>query len=69
MDELLARMEALLSRHGRKSSVGESLKQEHYHFGGCVLDTVSQRLKTSAGDYKFVVQRKRLVGTPCATKE
>ncbi|RZM28566.1 MAG: response regulator transcription factor [Pedobacter sp.] len=61
MDELLARMEALLSRYGRKSSVGESLKQEQYHFGGCVLDTVSQRLKTSAGDYNLSYKESALL--------
>ena len=49
MDELLVRMEALLKR-----SPGPKEKAENetiYHFGNCMLDTVHQKLKTSAGEF------------------
>jgi DNA-binding response OmpR family regulator len=49
MDELLVRMEALLKRSpSPKEKAGN---ETIYHFGNCVLDTVHQKLKTSAGEF------------------
>ena len=52
MDELLVRMEALLQRFKTpviSSDAAESVKV--YTFANCRLDTVQQRLKTSAGEH------------------
>ena len=51
MDELLARMEALLGRYGRKTNNVHAIKQRQYIFGKCTLDTVTQKLVTTAGEY------------------
>lgn len=53
MDELLARMEALLGRYGRKTNTGHPIKQQQYIFGKCTLDTVTQKLVTTAGEYSL----------------
>jgi len=47
MIELLVRIEALLSRFSNQKQPDDS--QTLYEFGGCKLDTVNQRLQTSAG--------------------
>jgi len=51
MDELLVRMEALLQRFRTpvNNDAAESVKV--YSFANCRLDTIQQRLKTSAGEH------------------
>lgn len=53
MDELLARMEALLSRYGRKLSIEQTVKQQRYTFGQCALDPVTQKLVTTVGEFNL----------------
>lgn len=51
MDELLVRMEALLQRFKTRVSNDAADSVKGYSFGNCNLDTVQQRLKTSAGEH------------------
>lgn len=51
MDELLIRMEALLSRFHKE--VKNDSKQNIYDFAGCHLDIIHQTLKTSTGTYSL----------------
>ena len=51
MDELLVRMEALLKRSiTPKENIADEVATV-YHFGNCALDTVHQKLTTSAGEF------------------
>lgn len=51
IDELLIRMEALLSRFNKVNRNDLKEKQTIYHFGACQLDIIHQKLKTSTGIY------------------
>jgi len=51
MDELLVRMEALLQRFKTQVSNDVVESPKVYGFANCRLDTVQQRLKTSAGEH------------------
>ena len=53
MDELLARIAALLGRYGQKNRAADPVKQHLYTFGQCTLDTVSQKLLTSVAEYNL----------------
>lgn len=50
IDELLIRIDALLTRFNNNESVGAS-QREIYYFGNCTLDTVYQTLITSTGRF------------------
>ncbi|ASU32023.1 response regulator transcription factor [Mucilaginibacter xinganensis] len=51
MDELLVRMEALLKRPAGLKEGVQNEAAAIYNFGNCMLDTVHQKLKTSAGEF------------------
>jgi DNA-binding response OmpR family regulator len=51
MDELLIRIESLISRFG---TTGDIQHEENiYKFGNCILDTLTQKLQTSSGNYSL----------------
>jgi DNA-binding response OmpR family regulator len=51
MDELLVRMEALLNRFAANGTAAISETSTVYHFGGCRLDTLRQKLNTSDAEH------------------
>ena len=61
MDELLVRLEALLHRFGRDTTKPAVANSKIYAFGNCQLDTVQQKLKTSAGEYSLSFKESALL--------
>jgi DNA-binding response OmpR family regulator len=53
MEELVVRMEALLHRFKPGLIVASAEPVSHYQFGCCSLDTVLQKLTTSAGEHNL----------------
>lgn len=51
MDELLVRMEALLTRFADNTTEANPGISTVYHFGACRLDTIRQKLNTSGGEH------------------
>jgi len=61
MDELLVRLEALLHRFGKETVNNETENSKSYTFGNCQLDTVQQKLKTSAGEHSLSFKESALL--------
>lgn len=61
MDELLVRMESLLHRFGRISDLQTSEGSKLYSFGTCRLDTVTQTLTNSSGEYSLSFKESALL--------
>lgn len=61
MEELLVRMEALLQRFGKDTTASVPESSTIYTFGNCQLDTVHQKLKTSAGEHPLSFKESALL--------
>lgn len=61
MEELLVRMEALLQRFGREINAEATITSTVYSFGGCELDTVHQKLRTSTGEHSLSFKESALL--------
>lgn len=61
MEELLVRLEALLQRFGRNSTIHITEPSTVYSFGHCQLDTVQQKLKTSTGEHSLSFKESALL--------
>jgi len=61
MEELLVRIEALLHRFGKETLIQQTAPGTTYSFGHCQLDTVQQKLKTSAGEYALSFKESALL--------
>lgn len=61
MEELLVRIEALLHRFGKNAAVTSTEPSTVYSFGGCKLDTVHQKLNTSATEYSLSFKESALL--------
>jgi len=61
MEELLVRIEALLERFGKASAGQDTVPNGIYYFGGCELNTVQQKLKTSTGEHSLSFKESALL--------
>lgn len=61
MEELLVRMEALLSRFGKETTSYTVENSKIYSFGNCQLDTVQQKLTTSSGEHSLSFKESALL--------
>ncbi|WP_158795472.1 response regulator transcription factor [Pedobacter sp. L105] len=61
MEELLVRLEALLQRFGRNTTITSPELSTIYSFGHCQLDTVQQKLKTSTGEHSLSFKESALL--------
>lgn len=61
MEELLVRLEALLHRFGSPVVTQTTTESGIYNFGDCQLDTVQQKLKTSAGEHALSFKESALL--------
>ncbi len=53
IDELLIRMESLLARFGNRQNTDHDEPSKIYQFGRCKLEPVTQKLRTSVGEYSL----------------
>jgi DNA-binding response OmpR family regulator len=61
MEELLVRMEALLQRYSRLTQLDDHAATGVYQFGGCQLDTIQQKLKTSSAEHSLSFKESALL--------
>lgn len=61
MEELLVRIEALLHRFGKNTISSSTEPSTVYSFGSCQLDTVHQKLNTSAAEHSLSFKESALL--------